>query len=235
MNTTNQILIADAQLEDIDILLAGLMPNTKVWLVQRNENAMSYIFKALAEPNLSKLHLLAHGVSGGISLGEKTLTATDFRRQFDGAAQRDLDIAFWSCETGAGAEGLAFVQAVAEATGAKVSATSGLVGSADKNGSWELDVSVQPPFSEKAREEFGHVLIDVTVTSTGSAGNATTLLGYLNAADNTVTIQAGATITGVTADIITLLNTTSSTSLPALPKVKKRPNNGRTDMTDLTD
>ncbi len=172
MTTQHEILIADAQLEDLNVLLAGLMPNTKVWLVQRNENAMPFIFKALAEPNLSKLHLLAHGVSGGILLGNKTLTATDFRRQFDGAAQRDLDIAFWSCETGAGEEGLAFVQAVADATGAKVSATSGLIGAADKNGSWKLDVSVQPPFSAEARGEFSHVLV-VDSSSYDSIFNST--------------------------------------------------------------
>ncbi|MDD2863255.1 MAG: DUF4347 domain-containing protein, partial [Methylococcales bacterium] len=199
----NQILIADAQLEDLNVLLAGLMPNTKVWLVQRNENAMSYIFKALAEPNLNKLHLLAHGVSGGILLGNKTLTATDFRRQFDGASQRDLDIAFWSCQTGAGAEGLAFVQAVAEVTGAKVSATSGLIGAADKNGSWELDVSVQPPFSEKARGEFGHVLIGSLIANSGDSILAADIISYKSTFN--IAVSAGATLTGTAADIATVL------------------------------
>lgn len=147
--TTREILIADAGVEDLSVLLNGIHDNVDVWLVRSDEDAMSYIFKALAESKLSKLHLLAHGVAGGILLGNKIVTSADFSRRFDGAAQRDLDIAFWSCKTGAGAEGLAFVKAVAKATGAKVSATSGLIGAADKNGSWELDVSVKPPLVKR--------------------------------------------------------------------------------------
>ncbi len=208
--TTREILIADAGVEDLSVLLNGIHDNVDVWLVRSDEDAMSYIFKALAEAKLSKLHLLAHGVAGGILLGNKIVTSADFSRRFDGAAQRDLDIAFWSCKTGAGAEGLAFVQAVAKATGAKVSATSGLIGAADKNGSWELDISVKPPFSEKARGEFGHVLVDSAnydLQVSSGTKPASAIKGFIDAATpSSFYIKAGVTITGTAADILDIVN-----------------------------
>ncbi|MBV5280477.1 MAG: DUF4347 domain-containing protein, partial [Actinobacteria bacterium] len=106
---------------------------------------------------MTRLHLLAHGAPGEIRFGGQAVTAADFRQRFDGAAQRDLSIAFWSCRTGAGAAGQAFVQAVSAATGARVAATSELVGAADKGGNWDLGVTA--PFSAEARAGFGEVLI----------------------------------------------------------------------------
>ncbi|MDP2901989.1 MAG: ExeM/NucH family extracellular endonuclease [Methylovulum sp.] len=153
-----EILIADAQVENLDVLLAGINPDVDAWLVEPGQDAMGLIFKALAQTGLQTLHFLGHGAPGQINLGGRAITAADFRSRFDGAAERDLDIAFWSCQTGAGDKGQTFVRALSEATGARVATASGLVGAANKGGEWSLDAGVAVPFSVVAREAYVGVL-----------------------------------------------------------------------------
>ncbi len=176
--TFREILIADAKLEDLDILLAGLGADVETWLVQPGDDAVARIFTALATPGLSKLHLLAHGMPGGIALGGKRITIGDFSGRYDGAAQRDLDIAFWSCETGAGAAGQAFVAAVAQATGARVAAAEGLVGHAERGGNWNLGPGATAPFSAVALQRYDSVLgVPPGLTSDGGNPATWTLTG----------------------------------------------------------
>jgi len=150
MTATFEMLIADAAVTDLHILLAGLAPGVRSRLIQPGEDGLGAIFDALAQPGLTRLHLLGHGAPGAIVLGGRQLGEGDFRRAAGvnvnaavNTAPRQLDIAFWSCHTGSGRQGRAFVEAVAGATGARVSAASGLVGSAARHGSWDLDVQIQ--------------------------------------------------------------------------------------------
>ena len=167
-SNSREILIADASVKDLSVLLDGIKPSVDVWLLKTGEDAISQIIKAMAVPGLKTLHLLAHGAPGEISLGGRTLTASDFRSRFDGAAERDLDIAFWSCNTGSGDLGQSFVKAVAETTGARVAAADGLVGSAEKGGSWNFN-DVVAPFSLAAQHDFSGVLAKVTNTAANLA------------------------------------------------------------------
>ena len=149
-----ELLIADANINDLDLLLTGLSPLTEVWLVQPGDNAYRLVVKALAEPNLHIVHVLGHGAPGQLHLGGQVFTATEFRSRFDGLAQRDLTLAFWSCQTGAGAEGQAFIEAMTEATGAHVVAATGLIGSAQLGGVWELPSGLIAPFSPAVRNAY---------------------------------------------------------------------------------
>jgi hypothetical protein len=173
--TTRAVLIADAQLENLDQLLTGLDAGVEPWLIASNQDALPLIFKALAQPDLTQLHLLAHGAPGEIRLGKRALTAADFHHHFDDAAERDLEIAFWSCHTGAGTAGAALTQAVAAATGAQVFAAEGLIGSAQLQGSWELN-GLTAPFSAAVRAEFaGTLAVRDRFEDDDTAGTATNL------------------------------------------------------------
>jgi hypothetical protein len=152
------ILIADAGVEDLAILLDGIDEGVTPWLVRPGEDAIDVVAAALRTPGLKALHLLAHGAPGQIRLGGRDWSADDFGARLHTGARRDLDIAFWSCRTGAGAEGLRFVQTVAMATGARVAAPQGLVGDARRGGSWQAHGAVGAPFSERARDRFAHTL-----------------------------------------------------------------------------
>ena len=170
--TPRAILIADAGVEDLGTLLDGLHAGVALWLVQPGEDAVGRIIQAIATPGLQTLHLLAHGAPGRIQMGGKAIAAEDFRTRFDGAAQRDLDIAFWSCHTGAEEAGRSFVAAVADATGARVAAASGLVGSAHRGGCWSVG-SVAAPFSVYAQGEFQGVM---AISGTWDGNSSTDLV-----------------------------------------------------------
>jgi hypothetical protein len=63
-----------------------------------------------------------------------------------GRTLRDGAFQLWSCETGQGERGAAFVDALARATGARVAAATGLIGSAAKGGCWQLDAQAGPAY-----------------------------------------------------------------------------------------
>ncbi|MCK6436132.1 SwmB domain-containing protein [Rivihabitans pingtungensis] len=148
------ILIADGTLTDLNVLLADLPTRMQVVRVTSAAQALAAFWQALATPGLRQLHVLAHGEPGAVAFAGQRLTAADFVRRFDGAAQRDLDLAFWSCRTGEGEAGKAFVHALAQATGARVAASERLIG----NGYWALTPAIVPPFAIEAREAYEHTL-----------------------------------------------------------------------------
>src|SRR6478609_9584951 len=78
-----------------------------------------------------------HGSAGEVRFGAGVLSretlhdhAADLA-EIGRALGRDGQLSLWSCETGQGKRGAAFVDALARATGADVAATVGLVGSAE--------------------------------------------------------------------------------------------------------
>jgi hypothetical protein len=208
------ILIADAGIADLDVLLDGLDAGVEPRLVAPGADARGAIAEALATPGLQTLHLLAHGAPGQIHLGGRALTAADFASGRDGAAERDLDIALWSCHAGAGEAGRRFVAAVADATGARVAAAQGLVGDAAQGGSWELSAAVRAPFGEQARSGFRQTLdIGATVTystvtrtqSQISALGYDGVISYIHAVSANITTVTSITLTDATVDAADLL------------------------------
>ena len=150
----DNILIADLSLPDLDILLSELPADWHVERVASAEQALASFWRALATPSLRALHVLAHGEPGAVMFAGEKLTAQDFTRRFDGAAARDLDIAFWACRTGAQEAGQAFVAALAQATGARVAASEQMIG----DGAWSLTPAVTPPFTAAAQAAYAHTL-----------------------------------------------------------------------------
>lgn len=168
------VLIADAQLENLDQLLSGLDADIEPWLVAPDQDALPLIFAALGQSNLTQLHVLAHGAPGEIQLGRRTLTAADFQihpaptdfqippapifQRGDLSVgeigrQKNVSIAFWSCHTGAGVAGAALNHAITAATGAQVFLAQGLIGAAAQQGSWEIN-GLTAPFNAAARNNF---------------------------------------------------------------------------------
>ena len=89
---------------------------------------------------------MAHGSSGelGFSAGALSLAhldeVEDDLAAIGDALGPDGELLLWSCQTGEGARGRVFVEALSRAAGAPVAASKGLVGAAEKGGSWELEI-----------------------------------------------------------------------------------------------
>jgi len=133
------LVIADAAIEDVERLLAQLAPDTDLVRVDSCSDTAGILEHAL-ESGYESLHFLGHGQPGAISLGGKTLEASDFTAHSHNDAVGTPSLHFWSCLTGAGAAGRSFVDRISQAFGSAVTAFSGLVGAKGLGGSWTPDV-----------------------------------------------------------------------------------------------
>ena len=134
---SRELVIADASIKDADVLSGHLQPGIDLWRVDADTDFSGMLHSALS-CGYERLHFLAHGQPGGISFCGKVREAEDFTAlSGDGLAP---SLHFWSCMTGAGEKGRAFVQRLSTAFGSVVTAFSDLVGAASKGGSWLPDV-----------------------------------------------------------------------------------------------
>ncbi|MFM8880554.1 MAG: DUF4347 domain-containing protein, partial [Verrucomicrobiota bacterium] len=106
------------------------------------------------------LHIVAHGSPGSVSIGgvEWISEASLQRHAADLKGWSVESIVLWSCRAGADER---FVQTLERLTGAKVSASSGVIGHADLGASWQLTRnagSVKNPFPKSALDSWRYSL-----------------------------------------------------------------------------
>ena len=124
-----EVLVYDPSVSQVDVLLSGLEAGVQPQAVTSND-ALAQIEKALQQPGLKTLHVLGHGAPGEIILGGQRIDAQSFKDICANPLHNthpEFEIAFWSCKTGHGDIGMNFLKTIANATGANVYASSGLV------------------------------------------------------------------------------------------------------------
>ena len=134
------LVIADSSIEDSALLLDQLEPGTDLWCVDAQSD-FAVIFHHALSGGYGAIHFLGHGREGAITLGGRVLRVEDFTAlSYSKEGLKAASLHFWSCMTGAGLKGRAFVDGIAQAFGAAVTAFSGLVGAEGQGGSWLADV-----------------------------------------------------------------------------------------------
>ena len=159
-----EILLADASVEQLDVLLAGLRTGVIVKLVTGNDDAIQMFADALMHPRLDTLHVLGHGAPGEVILGAHKIdinTLLQIKTHLDLGAftvsenanatgssiladNTRAQICLWSCQTGGEQSGEAFINALAQMTRTDVFASAGFVGNTAKGGTWNLEKSAHP-------------------------------------------------------------------------------------------
>jgi hypothetical protein len=144
-----EVVFVDAAVDDRAGLLAGLRPclRTHLHLLHSRMPALSQMARILRRYGQAfTVHVIAHGSPGQVCFSAGTISLENLHEHLDelyaigraiGATGRLL---LWSCRSGQGLHGRAFVEAVRRRTGAAVTAASGYVGSAARGGLWHLDV-----------------------------------------------------------------------------------------------
>ena len=182
------VLIADASLDDLDLLLDRCRPDVRIVQVAADEDGGTALADALAD-RPAAIHLLAHGEPGAVRLGAGRLDIAALSgREADGRAwpqAPDTEILIHACDTGA--DGGRFVQALAQATGARVAAASHPVGHPSLGASWVLDVTTGPVAAALPLSDTGAWVHRLAYTGTPSDGDDT-LIGD----DTGNTINGGA-------------------------------------------
>ncbi|MEW7849964.1 DUF4347 domain-containing protein [Massilia aurea] len=143
-----EIAFVNSNLADIPALIAGLRADIEVIMLDPTRDGVEQIAEALAgRAGLDAIHLVGHGASGLLQLGDVTLDAAYLKShpalmaQIGASLDDDGDILVYGCETGAGRSGGQFLQALAATTGADTAASTDVSGGALAGGNWQLERS----------------------------------------------------------------------------------------------
>ncbi|MCB1968687.1 MAG: DUF4347 domain-containing protein, partial [Candidatus Accumulibacter sp.] len=144
---TTSIVFIDSRLEDCETLVADVSADSEWLLVDSDSDGLAQMQAALAgRSDLASIRILAHGRPGALLLGASELTHDEVDHHavslamIGRALDAQGDVQIYGCEVGQGDTGCAFVDALAEAIGAPVAASSSPMGHAELGGGWWLDV-----------------------------------------------------------------------------------------------
>ncbi|XHX78655.1 MAG: DUF4347 domain-containing protein [Stenomitos frigidus ULC029] len=178
------VAFVDAALPDYQTLVAGLAPNTAVYLLNPAGDELSQISQVLANySNLSSVSVFSHGSDGALQLGNTSLNSANLLdyagilQSWSGALSESADLLFYGCNLAVDAAGQSFVSQIAALTGADVAASSDLTGSRALGGNWNLEfatgsIETLEFLSDWAQTAYQNVLATYTVTTIDDVVNA---------------------------------------------------------------
>jgi hypothetical protein len=180
---TKQLVILDAQIEDVQQLAAGVIAGVEVVVLNPEQDGVQQITEILAkQQQITHLHILSHGLPGALQLGSNwlSLATLDSYRQdlqaWSNALAADAHLSLYGCRVAAGTAGRNLLVQLSELTGAGISASENLTGNADLGGDWRLEVStvagsVSLPFTEEAIANYASVLVPFWAITDAGAFN----------------------------------------------------------------
>ncbi|WP_281173349.1 DUF4347 domain-containing protein [Azospirillum halopraeferens] len=185
-----EIAFIDPAVAGWTALVEGVRPGVEVVLLSASGDGMTQIAGYLAlRGGVDAIHVMSHGSTGRLALGTASLDLAALGRYDEelGAIRAALsergDLLIYSCDTGAGAVGEAFVIALATATGSDVAASANPTGASVLGGDWVLETTVGAiettgVLSAGAESRFGHLLAapvntaNPAISGTATVGNA---------------------------------------------------------------
>ncbi len=145
------MVIIDPTVSDYQSLAAGVRPNTEVHILDPNRDGIEQITEILTDrqiPRLSSLHLISHGATGTLYLGNNTLELSNIEQYRPQLQKWNIPhLYIYGCEVAAGDAGTEFLTKLHQITQAEIYANPYLTGNPAKGGTWNL----QPPVSPSRR------------------------------------------------------------------------------------
>ena len=142
----SEITFIESNVADLPTLLKGLAGG-EVHVLDAGRDGLQQIAAILAgREGIDALHVVSHGATAAVNFGALKLDGGNLdahRAELDtiGRAMADGgDILLYGCEVGAGSVGAAFIDRLADATGADVAASANLTGAAAQGGDWRLEI-----------------------------------------------------------------------------------------------
>lgn len=166
----------EMMLNDLRSQLEGL-GNTQI-IVLEDVDGIQQITETLNQhQNIKALHLVTHGNSGAVELGNTALSNENIASyageiaSWKNALSESADILFYGCNLGSGSEGLEFLEMITELTDAEVAGSDDMTGHASWMGDWELEINTGTIESELVFSES----FQSSWTYTLAAGDALTV------------------------------------------------------------
>ncbi|MEL6374520.1 MAG: DUF4347 domain-containing protein, partial [Pseudomonadota bacterium] len=179
-----QVYFIDAAVESPDVLMRAAGENADVVVLSSDADGLAQIAAYLEGRNdITALHIVAHGAPGELRLGDSTLSQASIEGEHADALARiagtlhdDADLMIYGCNFGAGDQGLAAMQALADATGADLAASNDDTGHADLGGDWDLEVTVGSGLEAVSTQALVATEFAGLLTETAPANSFATLL-----------------------------------------------------------
>jgi hypothetical protein len=176
---TNEIVFIDSSVPDLSTLLAGLREGQEAHILDAGSDGLQQISDYIRDhglDDLTAIQIVSHGSEGELRLGSTMLTEANMASYSGALAEigaslsADGDILLYGCDIGAGAAGDRFLSALANHTGADVSASSDPTGATARGGDWDLEKSTGAieaglAFSSTARMSWDHLLATTLTVS----------------------------------------------------------------------
>lgn len=156
--SANEVIFVDPQVKDYSALVAAALQarpgqaapaRVEVVVLDANQDGVDQITAWLkGHHDLQAVHVLSHGDEAALRLGVTSLSQAnldDYREQFaawGAALAPDADLLLYGCDVAAGQDGAAFVDRLAQLTGADVAASTDPTGAANLGGNWVLERNV---------------------------------------------------------------------------------------------
>ena len=185
--TSNSIVFVDSRVADIDIIVNKLRENgLEVLTIAADEDGLLVISQTLADQTeLAALHVISHGSDAELALGNTLLNSETLSRNTTGIANwgqalsAEADILLYGCNLASSESGQAFVQALADTTGADVAASVDFTGHAKVGGDWDLEFRAG---SVETTQEIADLFADDWLNGLATV-NVTTLADVYDAPD----------------------------------------------------
>ncbi|SBS31353.1 RTX-I toxin determinant A from serotypes 1/9 [Marinomonas aquimarina] len=177
LSTSNEVYFIDASVPDSDTLIAGLDDNAEIVFIDSNEDGVLKMAEYLdGRKDIDGVHVISHGSNGAVYLGNSALNNTNLEQYqnalatIGSAMSEDGDILLYGCSIAEDENGLAFIQALADLTGADIAASDDITGISGDN-ELERSVGVIEQYSTglaKAFESYQYDLATFTMNNSGS-------------------------------------------------------------------
>ncbi|EIC29289.1 DUF4347 domain-containing protein [Methylomicrobium album] len=171
-----RIAFIDARIGNYQALIAALPDGVDAIVLDPNRDGLEQIAQALQNrPALDAIDIVSHGSPGSLTLGAGVLNGGNLA---DHAAQLAEigshltvggDLLLYGCDVALGDAGQAFIERLAQLTGADVAASTDLTGAAGLGGDWRLEAATGPLETASLALPYDGLLLNVS----GTDGNDT--------------------------------------------------------------
>ncbi|WP_185878872.1 cadherin-like domain-containing protein [Variovorax sp. MHTC-1] len=170
----HEIYVVDQNIENWQQLAAAVPPGAELIVLDSGSSGVQQLADALqGRSGITALHILSHGSTGEITLGNEQVNLAGLDRSADawrtiGASlSADADILLYGCDVAA--DGALFSQALGSLTGADVASSTDATGSAARGADWMLESATGHIEARSfATADFDGVMAAPTVTTTAT-------------------------------------------------------------------
>ena len=169
-----QVVFIDKQIQDYEVLIETLDKNTKVILIESNEDGFKKIEQTLGNgKKYSAIHIIGHGSAGQILFGNALLTNENIEnynstlKNIGKSLTSKGDILFYGCNIAANEKGENLIKRISKITKADIAASDDVTG---KSGDWKLEHKVGNIESKNIKQvNYMHDLVRYTTTSNSTS------------------------------------------------------------------